>query len=115
MHYLGFEKFDEQIHNRLKVWLTEQAKQRVLPDELFKESERYLLANRTILPGPSVLERLIIHVCSQVHTQLFASLYHQLPIALRNAVTQLLTVPDGAQHSSFYQLKPYFCPNRAEF
>jgi hypothetical protein len=58
-----------------------------------------------LLPGPSVLERLIIHVCSHVHAQLFETVFSRLSPALRQAIDQLLLVPDGEQHSAFYRLK----------
>lgn len=65
--YLGFQRFDEQTQAHLETWLAAQAHQGVLPEALFDQAESYLLARRTLLPGPSVLERLIIHVCAEVH------------------------------------------------
>jgi hypothetical protein len=78
LNYLGFQKFDEVVQEQLQTWLEERVKQGVLPDALFQQAESYLLASRTLLPGPSVLERLIIHVCSKVHAQLFESIYQRL-------------------------------------
>jgi hypothetical protein len=60
-----------------------------------------------LLPGTSVLERLIIHICSEVHTQLFESIYQRLAPDLRKAIDQLLTVPKGERLSIFSQLKAY--------
>ena len=78
LDYLGFQKFDELAHEHLRTWLEAQARQGFLPDELFQQAEQYLLASRTLLPGPSVLERLIIQVCAEVHVQLFESIYQRL-------------------------------------
>ena len=74
---------------------------------MFQQAEQYLLARRILLPGPSVLERLIIHICADVHEQLFATVLQRLAPEVRQAVDQLLTVPEGEQHSYFYRLKEY--------
>ena len=60
-----------------------------------------------LLPGPSVLERLIIHVCSEGHVQLFETVFQRLSPALRQAIDRLLDIPDGEQRSAFYRLKEY--------
>lgn len=76
--YLGFTKYDDTAQANLEKWLSKQAEQGFLSDELFLRAEQYLLNTKVILPGPSVLERLIISVCSDVHERLFESLYRQL-------------------------------------
>jgi TnpA family transposase len=107
LRYLGFQRFDDARQVQLQAWLEERATQGVLPEALFQQAEAYLLTRRTLLPGPSVLERLIIHVCSRVHAQLFAAIAHRLPPALQHTIEQLLTAPEGEQRSSFAQLKEY--------
>lgn len=74
---------------------------------LGQKAEHYLLDNRVLLPGPSVLERLIIHVCSDVHSQLFEAVFRRLSPELRQAIDRLLTVPEGEQRSYFFHLKEY--------
>ena len=105
--YLGFRKFNDSAQQQLQIWLEEKAKQGILPNNLFHQAEKYLLASRTLLPGPSVLERLIIHVCSTVHAQLFESIYQRLSLDLQRAIDDLLAVPKGKQRSYFSQLKAY--------
>lgn len=107
LNHLGFQKFDEVAQQHLQTWLAEKAKQGLLPDDLFHQAERHLLASHTLLPGPSVLERLIIHVCSEVHAQLFEAIYQRLSSDLRKTIDDLLVVPEGEQRSYFYQLKEY--------
>ena len=107
LNYLGFQSFDEMAQARLQTWLEGQARQGLLPAALFEQAEDYLLANHTLLPGPSVLARLIIHVCGETHAQLFTSIYQCLSPALRQAIDQLLAVPEGEQRTYFYQLKEY--------
>ncbi|WP_052441990.1 DUF4158 domain-containing protein [Vibrio hyugaensis] len=75
--YLGFDKYDDNTQASLEKWLSKLAEQGYLPDELFLRAEQYLLNVKVILPGPSVLERLIISVCSDVHLNRFTSNYPQ--------------------------------------
>jgi TnpA family transposase len=107
LDYLGFQKFDEQGQSQLISWLKQQAQEGLLPEALFQQAEQYLLARRILLPGPSVLERLIIHLCADVHEQLFATVFQRLSPEVQQAIDQLLTVPEGEQRSYFYRLKEY--------
>jgi len=74
LSHLGFEKFNEAAQAQLEQWLAHKARQGLLPQDLFEHAEGYLLAERILLPGTAVLERLIIHVCAEVHTELFAAI-----------------------------------------
>ena len=107
LEYLQFQKFDDTAYEHIEDWLQEQAQAGLLPNALFQGAERHLLTNRILLPGPSVLERLVIHVCSEVHAQLFESMYQRLSPDLHKALDRLITVPEGEQHSTFHQLKQY--------
>ena len=107
LKHLGFQKFDKIIQGQFEIWLERQAKIGMLPDELFHQAEHHLLEKHVLLPGPSVLERLIIHVCSDVHLQIFETVFQRLSPELRQAIDQLLKVPDGEQRSYFYRLKEY--------
>jgi hypothetical protein len=105
--YLKFSKFDEKVQNNLQVWIENQASQGKLPNELFQRAERHLLENRIVLPGPSILERLVISACSGAHENIFNTLYLNLPPELKQAIERLLTVPDGQKQSFFNELKEY--------
>lgn len=107
LKHLGFQRFDEGAQTQLEAWLEQKARLGLLPDELFQQAEHYLLDHHILLPGPSVLERLIIHICSVVHQQLFETVFDDLSPELRNSIDQLLTVPEGEQRSYFHQLKAY--------
>ena len=76
--YLGFQKFDDAAHAQLATWLQQHARQGLLPDALFQQAEHYLLDHRILLPGPSVLERLIISMCADVHAELFEAMFQRL-------------------------------------
>jgi len=107
LKYLGFKRFNDIAQEELKTWIEHQARLGGLPDELFRQTECHLLDNRVLLPGPSVLERLIIHVCSDVHLQLFEMVFRRLSSELRQAIDRLLIVPEGKQRSYFFNLKEY--------
>ena len=107
LKYLGFQRFDDKVEADLDRWIEEHARQGLLPDELFHRAERYLLLNRIMLPGPSTIERQIIRICNQVHTQLFEQVFDQMSPVLRGAIDDLLQTTDGNQRTYFNQLKEY--------
>ena len=107
LSYLGFSKYNDEAQTRLQAWLETQAQQGFLPDELFLRAERFLLSEGVVLPGPTVLERLVISVCSAAHERLFDALNERLSPALRQAIDDLLIVQPGDQRSLFYLLKEY--------
>jgi TnpA family transposase len=107
LKYLGFQRFDDKVEADLARWIEEHARQGLLPDELFHRAERYLLLNRIMLPGPSTIERQIIRICNQVHTQLFEQVFDQMSPVLRGAIDDLLQTTDGNQRTYFNQLKEY--------
>jgi TnpA family transposase len=107
LKHLGFNRFDALTQERLEAWLEQKTQLGLLPDDLFQQAEHYLLEKHILLPGPSVLERLIIHICATVHQQLFESIAQGLSSELRYAIDQLLKVSEGEQRSYFHQLKAY--------
>ncbi|MBM4206663.1 MAG: DUF4158 domain-containing protein [Gammaproteobacteria bacterium] len=105
--YLGFSKFDDNAQQYLRSWLEQQAKEAVLPDDLFLRAERHLLVQRVILPGASVLERLVISVCADAHEKLFENLFNRLTPELKTAIDGVLVASPGGQPSHFFLLKEY--------
>ncbi len=105
--YLGFKRFDEAAEEMLRVWLTNKAEQRALPDSLFPQAEQHLLDNFILLPGPTILERLIIRICNEAHEQFFEVIYQWLSPEMQQEIDKLLTVNEGEQRSYFSQLKAY--------
>lgn len=107
LKYLGFERFGESTQEQLEIWVEQRVKQGLLPNEIFVQAEGYLLEKHILLTGPSVLERLIIRVCSTVHQDLFQSVFEQLSPEIQQSIDALLKVPKGEQRSRFYALKAY--------
>ena len=104
---LGFQRFDEAAHTPRTTWLAEQPSRGLLPDELFQQAEQSLVTRRILLPGPSVLERLSIHVAAEGQAHLFPALSERRSLDWRRALDQVLAVPEGEQRSSFYQRNEY--------
>ena len=107
LKYLGFRRFDDKVEADLDSWVEAQARQGLLPDELFHRAERYLLLNRIVLPGPTTIERQIVRICNQVHAQLFEQVFEQMSPELRRAIDDLLQTSGGNQRTYFNQLKEY--------
>ena len=64
----------------------------------------WLLATKYFAPPYA---RLVIHVSSEVHAQLFEYIFQRLSPDLRHAIDQLLTKPEIGQRTFFAQLKAY--------
>ena len=107
LKYLGFRRFDASAKQELESWLRQQAQQRSLPDKLFEQAEIYLFERQVLLPGPTVLERLVIRICSEVHLQMFEAMFEQLSPKFRRMIDQLLIVPEEKRYSEFAYLKAY--------
>lgn len=107
LEYLGFTKYDEIIQEKLKTWLYQLAKHGHLPNELFQKSELYLLNLRVVLPGPTILERLIISVCTEAHQQLFEIINKGLSADLKTNIDNLLATDIKTQITLFQLLKEY--------
>jgi len=107
LHYLGFRKFDVQAETKLQSWLEQNANLGKTPEMLFEQAERFLLAESVLLPGVSVLQRLVVEICLKAHEHIFEKIYQSLSSDIKQTIDNLLSVPAGEQRSSFFQLKEY--------
>ena len=105
--YLGFEKFKGVIVSKFHTWIEGRARQGALHDILISESKQYLLNNKIILPGQTIIERTIIGICNHVHAEIFKELYSKLSPDLRREIAIFLEVDQNEQKSYFNQLKEY--------
>jgi hypothetical protein len=103
--HLGFQRCDQRVQAQLAAWLAQQARRGTLPEALFPPAETHLVDQRVLLPGPSGLERLSMHVCSNGHVERCETVFRRLSPALRQAMDQLRLVPEGEPRSAFYHLK----------
>ncbi|MCI0390762.1 MAG: Tn3 family transposase, partial [Acidobacteria bacterium] len=75
------------------------------PSVLFDRAIAWLLTNKVLLPGVSLLERHIAHVRSRAQEQIWSSLIRDLTPETKANLETLLTVPDGSHHSILDRLR----------
>jgi len=96
LHYLGFRKFDVQAETKLQSWLEQNANLGKTPEMLFEQAERFLLAESVLLPGVSVLQRLVVEICLKAHG-IFSKRFINpcLPILNRQLIISCLCQPEN--------------------
>jgi hypothetical protein len=77
----------------------------MLPGPLLALAEDLLRAARIVLPAPSTLERLVASVAAHAVQDLFERIAAGLPDRLRDAIEDLVDVPEGEHRSPLAQLK----------
>ena len=75
------------------------------PSVLFDRAVAWLLANKVVLPGLTVLERAVARVRSRANERLWNRLTKQVTVEQRQRLEALLTVPDGARVSALDRLR----------
>ena len=75
------------------------------PSVLFDQATAWLLTHRVLLPGVTVLERLVARVRQRVHERLWQRLGSGLGHETRRRLEALLDVPEGAAHSILESLR----------
>jgi Domain of unknown function (DUF4158) len=109
----GYRDFTAQPgHFLFTVWLYRQAwADDVGPAVLFRAGHRHLLGEQVLLPGHSVLARLVAAVRDRAARRLHTGLAAAAPPELAARLEKLLLVPDGARHSDLDRLRrPPFTP-----
>ncbi|MEC5383765.1 DUF4158 domain-containing protein [Aurantimonas sp. C2-6-R+9] len=79
------------------------------PSALFDRAVSFLLANKVLLPGLSVLERTVSRVRSRANARLFRRLVDKVTPDQRERLDALVVVPEGARQSPLDRLRdgPY--------
>ena len=94
--YLGFRPFDGRQAFRLTRWLYAQVlTSTVRPSVLFDLATAHLVAQRVVLPGVTVLARLIARVRERTGRHLYRQLRNRLNPVQQEALESLLLVPPG--------------------
>ncbi|WP_035560189.1 Tn3 family transposase [Hymenobacter sp. IS2118] len=94
--YLGFRPFDGRQAFRLARWLYAQVlTSTVRPSVLFDLATAHLVAQRVVLPGVTVLARLIARVRERTGRHLYRQLRNRLNPVQQQALESLLVVPPG--------------------
>jgi TnpA family transposase len=103
----GYRIFtDTQVGLRLTRWLyalcwtgTDR------PGDLFRRATTWLLANKVLLPGVSVLERFISQLRSRVERHLWHTLGRNVTLEQKRSLQELLTSNEGERTSRLDQLR----------
>jgi Domain of unknown function (DUF4158) len=109
----GYRDFSAQPDRfAFTVWLYRQAwADEVVPSVLFRAAHRQLLARRILLPGHSVLVRLVATVRERATRRVHSRLARAAGPELRARLDKLLLVPEGQRRSELDLLRrPPFTP-----
>lgn len=79
------------------------------PSALFDRAASWLIANKVLLPGISVLERAVSRIRGRANARLFRQLVDKVTPEQRGRLDTLLVVPEGARQSPLDRLRdgPY--------
>ncbi|GAA4389571.1 Tn3 family transposase [Hymenobacter koreensis] len=104
--HLGYTPFDARQGFRLTRWLYAQVlTSTVRPSVLFDLTTAHLVAQRVVLPGVSLLARLIARVRERTGRLLYRQLATRLTPAQQTALDTLLTVPLGERRTHLERLR----------
>lgn len=103
----GYRAFaDPKVAFRLNRWLYALCRTGTdRPSVLFDRAVAWLLANKIVLPGLTVLERAVARVRSRANERLWNRLIQQVTVEQRHRLDALLTVSDGARVSTLDRLR----------
>ncbi len=103
----GYQVFTDPIAGfRLTRWLYAQCWTGTeRPSVLFDRATTWMLAQRVLLPGASVLERFVARLRERVETRLWRRLGGNINEGQQAQLAALLRVPDGARHSPLDDLR----------
>jgi TnpA family transposase len=103
--YLGYREFDSAAEAWLRGRLGEHAAEGATPAQLLAVAEDLLRAGRIVLPAQSTLERLAASAAAQAIQDLFAQVAARLPDGFRDAIDDLVSVPEGERRSPLARFK----------
>ena len=103
--HLGWGEFDDAAEQGLRSRLQERAAEGMLPGPLLALAEDHLRAARVVLPAASTLERLVASVSAHAVQDLFDRVASGLPEHLRDAIEDMVDVPDGEHRSPLSRFK----------
>ena len=104
--HLDYQSFEERQAFRLTRWLYAQVTTNtVRPGVLFNLATTHLVAQRVVLPGVSLLARLVARVRARTGRHVYRQLRTHLRLAHQQALEALLVVPAGEQLPPLEQLR----------
>lgn len=107
LNYLGFKKYDASTENTFVEWINRQIRKGLLPANVVSLAPGYLLDLHVIVPGKSILERLVINTSNTLYYKVFEAIYHSLGEETRSIMNDMLDSLNEQQPSFFNLLKDY--------
>jgi hypothetical protein len=103
--YLGYREFDAEAEQRLRDRLQTAAMEGATPAQLLNLAKDLLRSGRIVQPAQSTLERLGASVASTVIQDLYERVMARLPEGFRDAIDDLVSVPEGEHRSPLSRFK----------
>jgi TnpA family transposase len=102
--YLGLRTFTPDDHPPVNQFVREQVRAGVAPDDLLDRTEQYLRARQLVLPGVTVLDKLVTAAAIKAEEEFHELLGQRLTAEAKARVLALLTIPEGEKITAFQQL-----------
>jgi len=103
--HLGYRDFDAEAERRLRDRLQEATAEGATPAQLLNLAGDLLRSSRVVLPAQGTLERLVASVAAHAIQDLFARVVGKLPAGFRDAIDDLVSVPEGEHRSPLARFK----------
>lgn len=103
--HLGYREFDADSERRLRGRLQEAAMEGATPAQLLALAGDLLRSGRIVLPAQGTLERLVASVAAHAIQDLFERVVTKLPDGFRDAIDDLVIVPEGEHRSPLSRFK----------
>ena len=103
--HLGYHEFDADSERRLRDRLQQATAEGATPAQLLALAGDLLRSGRIVLPAQSTLERLVASVAAHAIQDLFEGVATKLPDGFRDAIDDLVNVPEGEHRSPLSRFK----------
>lgn len=105
--YLGYAQFDQKSRHDLENWIFTEVSEHFYVENLVDKAERFLKANKIVLPPAGHLERIINSAYSKAEREIFNTICRQLNQQTRQAIDKLLDIDPSGGTTPFFRLSEY--------
>ena len=105
LEYLGLRPFDDEQGKKLGQFLLEESFRIDQTSVLLEKAEHFLRAEKTLVPFPSTLQRLVSEQRVRARQELYGKISRSLSAANNRTLDGLLELEEGATTSRLQQIK----------
>ena len=105
LDYLGLRSLDDEQTIRLATFLFEESFRIDQTSVLLEKAEQFLRAQKTLIPSPSTLRRLVSEQRGRARQELYGKISRSLSEENRRTLDELLDIEEGSTTSRFQQIK----------